>query len=456
MRRLPIRLRLTIAVAGTLAVVLAGVGAFVYASVRSQVDGQINQELRDHVQAVQHAVQRRGARPPGGDPIAAAGPEGTQVLAPDGSLVWTTTSAGREPVVDARQLRAALAVRGTRTFGEHRVRVQSAGGRGQRLIVVASTTLHQRNHALERMLAQMIIGGLAGVLAAALAAYAIARRAFRPFETMRRQAEAISAAEPGGRLAIPSSDDELARLGTTLNEMLGRLQRALENERRFVAEASHELRTPLAVLRAELELARSRPRSHAELEAALESVAEEAERLTRLADDLLLLARVDEGGLRTREEVPVTDLLEAAQSALETRATALGRAIEISAAPGLAVSADGAALHRALTNLVDNALRHGAGTVHLQAAEHGERIEVHVTDEGEGFPPAFLPVAFERFSRAGRSPDGTGLGLALVRAVAIAHGGTAAARTAPGGGADVWLSLPSAATREPRREPAPA
>src|SRR3954453_18511680 len=409
--------------------------------------------MRENVGGGRVRGGRSGAGPPGGDRIAASGPEGTQVLAPDGRLVWTTTSAGRQPVLDARQLRAALAVRGTKTFGERRVRVRRARGRGQRLIAVASTSLHQRNHALERMLAQMIIGGLAGVLAAALAAYAIARRAFRPFETMRRQAEAISAADPGGRLEIPRSDDELARLGATLNEMLERLHRALDNERRFVAEASHELRTPLAVLRAELELARSRPRSPAELEAALESVAEEADRLTRLADDLLLLARVDESGLREREEVPVTDLLEAAQAALETRAAALGRAVEITAAPGLAVSADGAALHRALTNLVDNALRHGAGTVHLTAVERGVRIEVHVTDEGEGFPPGFLPVAFERFSRAGRSPDGTGLGLALVRAVAVAHGGSAAARTAPGGGADVWLSLPRVASRD--REPAP-
>ena len=295
---------------------------------------------------------------------------------------------------------------------------------------------------------QLVIGGLAGLLAAALAAYLIAGRAFRPFETMRRQAAAISAAEPGGRLEVPRSDDELARLGRTLNEMLERLQRALEHERRFVAEASHELRTPLAVLRAELELARSRPRPRAELEAALDSVAEEADRLTRLTDDLLLLARADESALQQRDEVEVADLLEGVAAAFASRARALGREIDVEAPGGLAIAGDGAALHRALTNLVDNGLRHGAGTVRLRAAERGERVDVHVTDEGEGFPPGFLPVAFERFSRAGRAPDGAGLGLALVRAVAVAHGGAAEAGAAPDGGADVWLSLPRAAAAD--------
>jgi len=320
---------------------------------------------------------------------------------------------------------------------------------------VASKSLDQRDGALSRLLEQLIVGGVAGLLAAALAAYAIARRAFRPFERMRRQAAEISAFEPGGRLEIHASDDELARLGRTLNGMLERLQRALEHERRFVAEASHELRTPLAVLRAELELARSRPRSREELEDALASVAEETDRLTRLADDLLLLARADEGGLRDRERVLLADALETVAATFEARARALHRSIEVTAPEGLSVSADPAALHRALTNLVDNALRHGAGTVRLEALERGDEIELHVTDQGDGFPTDFLPLAFERFSRAGRAPDGSGLGLALVRAVAVAHGGAAGAGPAPGGGADVWVALPrsTAADRAPARVP---
>src|SRR5207247_129139 len=157
----------------------------------------------------------------------------------------------------------------------------------------------------------------------------------------RREAAASSAAEPGGRLEVPRSDDELARLGRTLNEMLERLHRALEHERRFVAEASHELRTPLAVLRAELELARSQPRTRGELEAALDSVAEEADRLTRLADDLLLLARADEGVLQQRDEVEVAELLDEVAAAFSARARGLGRAMEVDAPGGVAVAGGG-------------------------------------------------------------------------------------------------------------------
>ena len=456
MSRLPIRLRLTLAVAATLAVVLGAVGAFVYARVQAEVDGQINDEQQDHVAAVASRLHRDDPRPRSGiDPLNAPGPEGTQVLDASGRLVRSTAAAGRRPLVDAAMLHRALAERrvGPVTDAGRRMIVVSGRFRGRTLVVVASTSLAQRNHALDRLAAQLVIGGLAGLLAAALVAYLIAGRAFRPFETMRRQAATISAAEPGGRLEVPRSDDELARLGRTLNEMLERLHRALEHERRFVAEASHELRTPLAVLRAELELARSRPRTRGELEAALDSVAEEADRLTRLADDLLLLARADEGVLQQRDEVEVAELLDEVAAAFSARARGLGRAMEVDAPGGVAVAGDSAALYRAVTNLVDNALRHGAGTIRLRAAERGEQVDLHVTDEGEGFPPGFLPVAFERFSRAGRAPDGAGLGLALVRAVAEAHGGAAEAGTSPDGGADVWLSLPRAPAPERPRTP---
>ena len=461
MSRLPIRLRLSFAVAATLAVVLAAVGAFVYARVETQLDNQINAEIRQHLASVADRVHRMGATPAQGvkDPLAGPGPSGTQVLDATGRPLLSTPSAGRKALLDPASLHQVLAAGRIGLRREHGMRLASqvVRERGQTMIAVSSGSLDQRDRALSKLLEQLIVGGVAGLLAAALAAYAIARRAFRPFERMRRQADQISASEPGARLEIPTSDDELARLGRTLNAMLQRLEGALEHERRFVAEASHELRTPLAVLRAELELARSRPRSREELEDALDSVAEETDRLTRLADDLLLLARADEGVLRDREALYVADVLETTAAAFETRAAAAGRAIEIEAPEGLSVRADPTALHRALTNLVDNALRHGAGTVRLRAAERGNAVEVHVTDEGEGFPADFLPTAFERFSRAGRAPDGTGLGLALVRAVAVAHGGAAGAGPGPDGGADVWVSLPrsSAAARAPERVPAP-
>ena len=226
--------------------------------------------------------------------------------------------------------------------------------------------------------------------------------------------------------------------------MLGRIEAAVEHERRFVADASHELRTPLALLRTEIELALRRRRSAGELERALRSAALETDRLSRLAEDLLLIARSDRGSLPIRrEQVRVAELLGTVASRFGATAAESGRRIEVLPSNGLVLDADPARLEQALGNLVGNSLEYGRGTVRL-SAESGETVvEIHVTDEGKGFPDGFLERAFERFSRAdeARGRGGSGLGLAIVDVVARAHGGRAGARNTPTG-ADVWLTLP--------------
>ena len=239
---------------------------------------------------------------------------------------------------------------------------------------------------------------------------------------------------------MPPADDEVSRLGETLNAMLARLEDGLERERRFVADASHELRTPLALLKTELGLASKPGRSEGELRAAIESAAEATDRLTRIADDLLLLARAEQGGLRLKtEQVDVMDVLEDVAGRFRTDR-------EIAVAPGdpLVVPADRLRLEQALTNLVDNALRHGTGAITVSAVAENGTAELHVVDEGPGFGESFLPQAFERFARGdeGREGEGSGLGLAIVATIARAHHGSARAANAPGGGADVWISLP--------------
>jgi signal transduction histidine kinase len=227
--------------------------------------------------------------------------------------------------------------------------------------------------------------------------------------------------------------------------MLERLEAALERERGFVADAGHELRTPLALLKAELELALRRPRSESELEAAVRSAAHETDRLAQLAEDLLLLARSDRSQLPLeRELVSVEPMLDAVAARFSGRAHDAGRTIEVEPASALDLSADRARVEQALGNLVDNALGHGQGTVRLSAVERNGHVEVHVRDEGPGFPAEFLPHAFDRFTQAdgARSGAGTGLGLAIAEAVAAAHGGSAHAENREGGGSDVWLALP--------------
>jgi signal transduction histidine kinase len=247
-------------------------------------------------------------------------------------------------------------------------------------------------------------------------------------------------------LPEPEGDDEIARLARTLNEMLARLEAGMERERRFVAEASHELRTPLASLKAELELALRRPRSTGELRAAIASAAEETDRLAALAEDLLVLARSDEGELRLdRRPIRARELLENVARRFAARAEEAGLDVEVDAPAGLAGSGDRALLEQAVGNLVDNALRYGSGTVRLEAGADNGSLSLAVSDEGQGFAPEFLPRAFERFTRADASRAGgsAGLGLAIVEAIARAHGGTASAENTPRGGARVAVRVPT-------------
>ena len=296
---------------------------------------------------------------------------------------------------------------------------------------------------------ELAIGGVVFVAVAALGAYWLARAALSPVERLRRQVAAVSGRDKGSAVQVPGTRDEIAALAGTMNELLGRLQGALARQRSFVADASHELRTPLAVLRGELELAARPGRSREELAAAVRSAAAEAERLSRLTDDLLLLARSDEDRLSLRlETTDIRELLARTAEITASRLSAAGVSCRVEAQDGMPAVVDGDRIRQAVDNLLDNALRfapHGSAIV-LSGTAHGSELRISVRDDGPGFAPGFLPHAFERFRRpdTGRSRDdgGAGLGLAIVRAIAAAHGGTAIAANRPGGGAVVCLRLP--------------
>jgi two-component system, OmpR family, sensor kinase len=303
------------------------------------------------------------------------------------------------------------------------------------------------DEALDNLATLLLIGGPAALLLASLAGYAAARGALRPVETMRRRAAAISASGPDERLPVPPAKDELRRLGQTLNEMLARIEVTLARERRFVDDASHELRTPLALHKTELELALRHGSSEEELRAAIASGLVEIDRLVQLAEDLLVVARSEENGLAIAlEPLPVDELFATVGERFRARAAASGRSLAVDPAAGLIVKGDRLRLEQALTNMVDNALRHGEGEVRIWAAENGGVVRLHVRDRGGGIPPEFVARAFERFSRAdaARARGGSGLGLAIVETIAVAHGGAAGAANDPAGGADVWIEIPAA------------
>jgi signal transduction histidine kinase len=424
-----------------MSVVLAAVGLFVYQRVSSELLGSVDQTLVG--QAREESSSGKV------DTDTGSGRTLAQLFDPQGQM--RESQPKRQPPLVGRQV-LAEANSGQRVWlnaklpgrkGEWRVLAQPASsGSG---VAVLARSLASRSESLDHLRHELLIFLPLALLAASLGGYALAAGALRPVEDLRRRAQAVTPGEPS-HLPVPPAGDEVSRLAVTLNEMLGRLQAAVEHERRFVADASHELRTPLALLRTELDLALRRPRSHEELESALRSAAEETQRLSRLADDLLLIARADQGLLPIRLEVVAAgDLLADAATRFASQADRLGRKLQVEATV-LNVEADPLRVGQALVNLVDNALTHGGGTVELAADERNGVVELHVRDGGSGFPDDFRSRAFDRFSRAdeARGRGGSGLGLSIVELVARAHGGTAGVANSPLGGADVWIALPRA------------
>ncbi len=450
-RRAPIRLRVSLTLGGVLALVLLASGVFLdlrFAAVtRRTIDDGLRSRAGDVIALVRQADS--GLRSSGGSPLRRSSEGFAQILEARGAIFDSTPQIGRTPALSARE--RALAQGSARFFdhgsisgveGAVRLLAVPVHAQGKALIVVVGTGLAERNAALSNLRALLLLAGAGALILATLAGYLAVAAALRPVESMRRRAEEINEAYPGLRLPVVPADDELGRLGTTLNSMLDHLERALIRERTFVTDTSHELRTPISILKAEFELALSSPQDRGSLERTLRSAAEETDRLGQLAEDLLLISR-DGRPATESTRTPVRELFASVQARCAIQSRSHGRQILVSASDGLELRADRAGLERALTNMVDNALRYGQGSITLRAARADNAVELHVEDEGPGFPDGFLPHAFDRFSRAeaGRSTQGTGLGLAIVAAVAAAHDGTAHAANRPNGG-DVWIAIP--------------
>jgi two-component system, OmpR family, sensor kinase len=451
LKRLPIRWRLTFVFAGVMAVLLAGLIAFVYFHFRSDLDYNIDGSLNARAQEVAGLVRNENAADTRGalGTIPDQGDNFVQVLDDAGRVLGATAGHANPPLLTATEIRASES--SPQLIGRgNRYRLYALPAQSGKRIVVAGVSLATRDAALDKLDDSLWIGVPPALVLASIAAYFLAAAALAPVERMRRRAAMISTDEISTRLPLPDANDEIQALGRTLNAMLDRLEQGLHHERQFVANASHELRMPLAVLKAELEVALRERGGERQLRATMHSAIEETDRIVQLAEDLLLLARAHDGTLPLAPvQLTVAQLLDELGERFAPVVAGSGRELVVdrSALPTSAsIRADPDRIRQAISNLVDNSLRYGDGPVTLSAREAGGRIELHVSDHGHGFGEDLAGRAFDRFSRAdvARGRGGVGLGLAIVRTIAQAHGGQADARDQPDSGADVWIAIPIA------------
>jgi signal transduction histidine kinase len=417
--------------------VLAAAALFVYLRLRADLDDAVDAGLRSRSDDTAALIRGSGAGLPeeAESRLGEAEESFTQLLTPAGRLLAASAAAQRPALTPAEAAGispggALLERRVAGVEGPARLLARRVPARGRPLVLVVGASLDDRDEALGGVLASFALGGAVAVLLASGVGYLLAAAGLAPVEAMRRRASRISLGRGEERLPLPGARDEIRRLGETLNDMLARLEASLERERRFVADASHELRTPLAVLKAELDAALRAGGHDTDVSESLVAAAREVDQLVQLAEDLLLIARAAGGRLPVRPEaVEVRGLLEQARERFADRARELGRAVAVDAPGELRAELDPLRIRQALGNLVENALRHGAGGIVLAARERAGAVEIDVRDEGPGFSADLAPRAFERFARGGgatRAGGGAGLGLAIVSAIAEAHGGAAA------------------------------
>jgi heavy metal sensor kinase len=458
-KRLHIRARLTVWYAVLAALIVVALGAFLVTQLRDDLRGQIEGEVRQAAVQVGLEYEEDGAE----DFVEASEttmPEGeaaAQVVSRDGEVRLSWGQAGATPMIPA-DLREAVDdddghlvdVRLGRGGGERYLAlVTPVEYQGREDLLVVAESLQEVEDSVQSVLALLLLAGPAALGATALAGWWMARKALRPVERMSSQAAEIGIDRLGERVAVPPSADEIARLAITLNAMLDRLQRGVEEKHRLVADASHELRTPLAVMRTELDVTLRGPDLEPDARETLESVREEVDRMSRTVSNLLTLAQVDEGRLQLlRSTVRLDEAIEAAVGPLLPLAEAKDIGVDVEASP-VEVDADPQRLHQVLTNYVDNAIKYTrqGGSVRVETWRGEGDVGVVVTDDGPGIAASDRAHVFDRFYRVdrarGRGVGGSGLGLAICREIAAAHGGRVWVESGSGGGSSFFFALPA-------------
>jgi two-component system, OmpR family, sensor kinase len=465
--RLSLRARLVLGVIALAAIGLAVADVATYASLRSFLVDRMDKTLEDGHFGVERSFEHGCSE--GGPPTPPSAGDYVQLRTAAGTVLCSQRTRGFPgQAYSPPSLPATITVpaRGhgaesARYFtvsaqdGGQRYRVRASRERDGDMIIVTAMSLSGVDATLHRLLWIALV--VTGAVLAALAGLGlwVVRLGLRPLDAIGATAAAIAAGDLTRRVARAEPRTEVGRLGLALNSMLGQIEAAFtataaseQRLRRFVADASHELRTPLAAVRAYAELfARGADRRPEDLARSMAGITRESERMSLLVDDLLLLARLDEGRPLHRELVDLTEIVGDSVETASTVDPDRPIAFEAEAAP---VYGDREQLRQIVDNLLANVRAHtpprAAATVSVRRAE--SEVVVEVTDSGPGMTSEQAERAFERFYRAdparARARGGVGLGLSIVVAVATAHGGTAAARSEPGRGTTFRITLPLA------------
>jgi heavy metal sensor kinase len=333
--------------------------------------------------------------------------------------------------------------------------LNSPSANGVRYVVEVGAPMTPVEAMLHQFMVLLAIGLPVAVLAAIGGGYLLVGRALAPVDQLARKAEQITQHNLGERLPVARNAEELERLSLSLNLMIGRLEDALLNSKRFVADASHELRTPLTAMRAELESHASDIRQKPELRETLGSLLEEVERLTRIVEQLFALSRLDAGEARTEwVQFDLAELAVTTAGQMSLLAEDKGITVTCDAKQRVMVDGDRARLKQVVVNLLDNAIKYtpAKGVIHLRVASANSHAVLEVLDNGIGIPADALPHVFDRFFRVDkartRDPGGAGLGLAIVKSISTAHGAQVEVESGNRGGSCFRVKFPIAHTNE--------
>ena len=428
-------------VAATIVVTIAlvvGAAGLIAALRRTMVD-ELTEAAR--AQAADVVGQLEAGRPPVLD-VAGADEQLIQVMTPAGAVVAASPNmTGRPAVVRLAPGQSARVV--TPLDDDEFVAVAEGAqtSDGPRIVLVARALVDVLD--TTTVITRLLVIGLPLMVAVvALTTWFAVGRALAPVEAIRCEVDAISAAQLHRRVPRPKADDEIGRLAATMNRMLERLESARNSQRRFVSDASHELRSPITTIRQHAEVALAHPDRVTAAELA-EVVLAEQQRMQRLVEDLLLLARVDEHVPLTRAAVDLDDLAFEEGHRLRS---ATSKRVDTSGVKAVRVQGDADALRRMVRNVGENAVRHASSRVDVTLVERGEEVVLTIDDDGPGIPATERARVLQRFVRLdearSRDEGGSGLGFSIVDEVVRAHGGSMSIEQSPLGGARIVITLP--------------